>query len=169
MKWLMLLGLVFETALLGAGLAHAEGKRAPVPDNPQWKEECGSCHLAYPPRYLTGEDWQRLMGSLDRHFGDNAAIDPTLNRQILEFLRRNAGSGAKHSASTLRISDTPWFTREHREVPTRAWTDPAVKSPANCTACHVAAERGDWSERSIRMPAGVDEQEGEEDEEHDDD
>lgn len=158
MKWLMLLVLLFET-----GLAYADSKKTAVPDFPKWKEECGSCHIAYPARFLTGDDWQRLMGSLDKHFGDNAAIDAKANQEILAYLTRYAGSGAKHSASSLRISDTSWFTREHREVPARAWTDPAVKSRANCTACHINAERGDWSERGIRMPAGLKEEEGEDD------
>jgi nitrate/TMAO reductase-like tetraheme cytochrome c subunit len=161
MKWLMLLALLVETGLFGSGLAYADGKKMAVPANPQWKEECGSCHIAYPPGYLTAADWQQLMGSLNRHFGDNAAIDPEVNRQILEFLKRHAGSGATHSASSLRISDTPWFSREHREVPARAWTDPAVKGRANCTACHINAEGGDWSEHGVRMPAGLGEEEDE--------
>jgi len=156
MKWLLLLALVVET-----GLAYADGGKTAVPDYPKWKEECGSCHIAYPPQLLTGADWQRLMGSLDEHFGDNATIDLKVNQEILAFLKRHAGLGAGHSASSLRISDTAWFTRAHHEVPGRAWTDPAVKSRANCTACHVNAERDDWSERGVRMPVGLGEEEGE--------
>jgi hypothetical protein len=29
---------------------------------------------------------------------------------------------------------------------------PLVKSVANCGACHTAAAKGDYSERSIRIP-----------------
>jgi len=161
MKRLILLALVSLAGTFGTGLAHAHGTKLAVPDFPQWKEECGSCHVAYPPKLLTAADWVRLMGSLDKHFGDNATIDAKPNREILDFLQRNAASGSKYSASSLRITDTPWFTREHHEVPKRAWTDPAVKSRANCTACHINAERGDWSERGVRMPAGLKEEEGE--------
>lgn len=159
MKWLMLLALLLETSL-----AYAHNHFV-VPDNPKWQEECGSCHVAYPPQLLTAADWRRLMGSLDKHFGDNAAVDPKLNQEITAFLEHNAGSGAKHSAESLRITDTSWFKRAHHEVSSRAWSHPAVKSPANCTACHVNATRGDWTERGVRMPAGLG---GEEEEENED-
>ena len=43
--------------------------------NPAYEEECGSCHMAYPPGLLPGVSWQRLMAELDNHFGDNAEID----------------------------------------------------------------------------------------------
>ena len=149
MKLLSAFILVFVSTM-----AYADGGRLSVPDNPKWKTECGSCHIAYPPQLLTGADWQRMMGGLDKHFGANAALDAKENKEILEFLQRYAGSGDKRSASSLRISDTRWFTREHRKVAGNTWSDPAVKSRSNCTACHVNAERGDWSERGIRMPGG---------------
>ncbi len=159
MKWIT--AVILAAA---AGLAYADRGKAAIPESPKWKQECGSCHLAYPPRFLSAETWQRLMSSLDKHFGDNAALDPKLNQEILDFLVRNARPGARYSAASMRISDTPWFTRAHREVPAKAWSDPAVKSRANCAACHVNAERGDWSERGVRMPGGLREEEGDEDE-----
>ncbi len=156
MKRIMLLAL-----LLGTGLAHAHGIKVAVPDNPAWKEECGSCHIAYPPQFLSVNNWERLMQGLDRHFGENAALDPQVNQQILGFLKQYGSNGPKYSAKSLRISETPWFRGVHAEVPKKAWAHPAVKSPANCAACHVKAEGGDWSERSVRMPGGLREEEGE--------
>ncbi len=147
--------IMLPLLLLVSGLAHAHGMKVAVPDNPKWKEECGSCHLAYPPQFLSADSWQRLMQGLDKHFGENAVLDAKDNQEILDFLKRNSHSGAKYDAQSMRISDTPWFTREHREVPKRAWSHAAVKSPANCAACHVNAERGDWSEHGVRMPAGL--------------
>lgn len=149
MKWFAAFALI-----LGSTMAHADGGKFSVPNNPKWKEECGSCHIAYPPQLLTGENWQRLMGGLDKHFEANAMLNPKDNQEILDFLQRHAGRSGKNSASSLRISDTPWFTREHREVSNNTWYDPAVKSRANCTACHVNAERGDWSERGVKIPGG---------------
>ena len=149
MKWLTAFALI-----LGSTMAQAEGNKFFVPNHPKWKEECGSCHIAYPPQLLTVDTWQRLMGGLDKHFGANAMLNPKDNQEILDFLQSNAGRGGRNSASSLRISDTPWFTREHREVSNNTWSDPAVKSRANCTACHVNAERGDWSERGIKIPGG---------------
>lgn len=141
--------------VLGSSLAYADSGKLSVPDNPKWKAECGSCHIAYPPQLLTKGDWQQMMGGLDKHFGANAALDVRDSQEILDFLQRYAGSGGKYSTPSMRISDTPWFTREHREVSKNAWSDPAVKSRSNCTACHVDAEHGDWSERGVRMPAGL--------------
>jgi nitrate/TMAO reductase-like tetraheme cytochrome c subunit len=153
---------------LAASQAYAAGEK-PNAATPQakWETECGSCHIAYPARFLTGETWQRLMDNLDKHFGDNASLDPEVRQEILGYLKRNASSSGNRSSKTLRISDSAWFVRQHHEVSGKAWTDPRVKSAANCTACHVDASRGDWSERSVRMPSGLG-GEGEEGEEGDD-
>jgi hypothetical protein len=141
------LGVFATTAL-------ADSDKLAVPANPKWQAECGSCHLAYPPQLLTAANWRKLMLGLDRHFGANASLDAKESAEILAFLERHAARDGRHQANSLRISDTPWFQREHREVPPSTWKQAKVKSPANCTACHVTAERGDWSEHSIRMPDG---------------
>lgn len=137
-----------------ATAALADGHKLAVPANPQWQAECGSCHLAYPPQLLSAANWRQLMQGLDRHFGANAALEPKERADILAFLERHAARDARYQANSLRISDTPWFQRKHREVAPVYWKHAKVKSPANCTACHVAAERGDWSEHGIRMPDG---------------
>jgi hypothetical protein len=139
---------VFATATL------ADGHKLAVPVNQKWQAECGSCHMAYPPQLLTAENWRQMMKGLDRHFGANASLDAKESAEILTFLERYAARDQRYSANTLRISDTAWFQRKHREVSNSAWAHAKVKSRANCTACHVTAERGDWSEHSIRMPDG---------------
>lgn len=120
-----------------------------------WKKECSSCHIAYPPRFLTADNWQGLMKSLNNHFGSNAELDVEDNLKIVEYLKLHAGNGNKHHASTLRISDTYWFKREHHEISRKTWDIPSIKSPANCTSCHINAERGDWSERGVRIPKPI--------------
>ncbi len=122
--------------VLGMNLAHADSGKIKVPDNVKWKEECGTCHVAYPPRLLAAEDWERLMSSLNKHFGANAELESKENRRILGFLQRHAGSGTLYSAASLRISDTPWFRREHRSISPAEWTNSEVKSRSNCSACH---------------------------------
>lgn len=149
MKWFILPALI-----LGTTVAFADNDRLAAPNYPVWKNECGSCHIAYPPRLLTAETWKRMMSGLDKHYGANATVDAATGKDILDFLERNAGTGARNSAPSMRISDTPWFTRKHREVSKNDWLDPSVKSRSNCTACHVNAESGDWSEHGIRMPGG---------------
>jgi nitrate/TMAO reductase-like tetraheme cytochrome c subunit len=141
--------------LMAAGPVCVAGTQANGTPEAKWQKECSACHVAYPPRFLTAPDWKKLMTSLDRHFGDNASVDAATEKDITGYLERHAGTGSRHSAKTLRISDTPWFDRAHRELPRGAWTNPAVKSASNCTACHVDAARGDWSEHGVLLPPGI--------------
>lgn len=158
MKWIIVVMALLSVnqACAGVDKSHASGQTI-------WEKECGSCHLAYPPRFLNLASWQRLMAGLDRHFGDNAELAPEERRVILEFLSRNAGAGVRRDAASSRISDTLWFKHAHDEVPKGAWADPLVKSKANCAACHVNASRGDWSERGVVMPPGWGEEEDDDD------
>lgn len=157
-------GLAAFLLVLVSTMTYAEDVILPFPDNPKWEEECGSCHVAYPPQLLTQNDWKKLMERLDKHFGDNAVLDPKDNKEILGFLQRYAGSNNEHTAPSLRIRDTPWFTLKHRPIfsplVTRYFTDwsnlaektPAVTSRASCPTCHVRVERGDWSKHVMRVP-----------------
>lgn len=149
MKWIA--GLILAAV---TGVASADGGRLGAPTNATWKEECGSCHIAYPPQLLSKQNWRQLMSGLDKHFGANASLEPEEQQEVSGFLQRYGSDSGRRSASSMRISDTQWFIREHREVSRSTWVDPAVKSRSNCTACHVNAERGDWSERGIRVPGG---------------
>ena len=133
--------------------AAAGDSRMPAQVNATWKEECGSCHVAYPPSLLTAANWRQMMSHLDRHLGANAQLDAKTRDEILAFLETNASrKERKHSAASLRITDTPWFVKEHDEVPATLWKDARVKSAANCAACHREAERGDYSERTLVLP-----------------
>lgn len=126
----------------------------PPARNDRWQAECGSCHIAYPPRLLPAPAWRRTMSQLDKHFGADASLDAKTAAEIGVFLEHNAASGrrARGPADTLRITETPWFVSEHDKVPAAIWKLPAVKSAANCAACHTLAEQGDFRERNIRVP-----------------
>jgi hypothetical protein len=127
------------------------GGRLAVPADATWKTECGACHLAYPPQLLPARSWQAIMGSLDKHFGTDASLDPKTAARVTSLLEQYAGPDRGGPAAT-RITDTAWFRRKHREVPAGVWTRAAVKSPANCAACHRAAEHGDYDEHGVRLP-----------------
>ena len=129
--------------VFGMNMAHAETGRIVIPNNAKWKQECGSCHIPYPPQLLTADNWQRIMGSLDKHFGANALLDANDNKKILSFLEHNAGSGERYSAASLRISETPWFKHEHHVISDKEWVNPEVKSRSNCSACHGKVVLGD--------------------------
>jgi hypothetical protein len=123
-------------------------------NNASWQAECGSCHVAFPPRLLPAASWREMMSGLDKHFGTDASLEAPVAQEIGAFLEKNASTRKLDPAAKplLRISETRWFIREHDEVPDRVWKNPLVKSPANCTACHTQAESGDYRERNIRMP-----------------
>ncbi|MBK6983015.1 MAG: diheme cytochrome c [Betaproteobacteria bacterium] len=136
--------------------AHADGGKR-VPDHPAWKQECGSCHVAYPPRLLSADSWRAVMAGLDRHFGADASLEPAARDDILAFLERNAGRRDTSAGGRplLRVTQTRWFVKEHRdEVPAEVLRRPDVKSFANCGACHSGADRGVYAERDIRIPGG---------------
>jgi len=140
-----------------AALAHshavlADRESFPM-NNPTYKSECGSCHVAYPPMLLPARSWQAIVDGLDRHFGTNAAVDDKSLAEIRAFLRKNAGRDQSSGAApVLRITETPWFKREHRKVPASIWSSAKVKSPSNCGACHQGADDGNFDESSISIP-----------------
>jgi cytochrome c553 len=120
----------------------------------KWATECGSCHVAYPAKFLPAVSWTKIMTGLDKHFGSDASLDPATNKAIAGYLTANAGSG-KHgeNPASLRISNTSWFQREHNEEMDPAiFKSPLVKSASNCGACHLGVAKGDYSERNIRIP-----------------
>ena len=138
-----------------AGAVHADDHgRASVPLLPKYQQECGSCHVAYPPGMLPAASWKRLMQDLPQHFGTDASVDEVTARELSRWLAIHAGTTKRVSEAPPqdRITRSPWFLREHREVPPEAWKRASIKSPANCAACHQQAEQGDFDEHSVRIP-----------------
>jgi hypothetical protein len=150
MKVTWIFGAVIAT-LAAPALADREVFRIA---NETYRSECGSCHIAYPPALLPRESWQAIVAGLEKHFGSDASVDAKTAKEIETYLLANAGRKAATAGGKppLRISETRWFVREHDEVPASMWNSPAVKSAANCGACHPRAEQGDFSERSVRLP-----------------
>ena len=126
----------------------------PAQTNAKFQQECSTCHIAYAPGLLPAESWRRMMAGLDKHFGSDASLDAGDNKEITDFLVNNASNRWRAPTAPLRITESAWFTHKHddREINPAVWKNPLVKSPANCAACHVQAERGDFSERNIKMP-----------------
>lgn len=122
--------------------------------NAKFQQECSGCHLAYAPGLLPAESWRKIMAGLDKHFGSDASLDDRDGREITDFLVSNASNRWSAPTAPLRITESSWFRSKHdsHEISPAAWKNPQVKSPANCAACHRAAERGDFSERNIKIP-----------------
>jgi mono/diheme cytochrome c family protein len=113
-------------------------------------KECGSCHMVFPPQMLPARSWTALMEGLASHFGENAALDEAKKKEIADYLTANAGDargvnghylrGLSKSETPLRITETPYWVREHGEIRQSAYTK--VQSKANCVACHKNAASG---------------------------
>ena len=151
---------------LSAGAAHGDGGENMLPrlSHKAWQQECASCHVAYPPSLLPKASWRRMMSGLDKHFGENASLDPATQADILRFLEANAADSGRSrmgdkvmqrmdkNAAPLRITETRWFVGKHDEVPRATWSRKSVGSAANCAACHRQAEQGRFNEHDIRIP-----------------
>lgn len=133
--------------------------------NPVYEEECGSCHMAYPPGLLPTISWNKLMAGLDNHFGDNAELDAATSQSISQFLLNNSADKSRYRRSQkfnrsinyddapLRITETPYFRHEHHEIPTRmVRTNPKVNSLSYCDACHAGAQQGSFNEHEVHIP-----------------
>lgn len=135
-------------------VADDDRRTPPVARLPKYQQECGACHLAYPPGMLPAASWQRTMNSLPHHFGTDASLDAADLQQLSGWLRANAGTykRVRETPRQDRITLSSWFVRKHDEVPASAWKLAAVKSASNCAACHTRADQGFFHERDIRIP-----------------
>ncbi len=138
-------------AVLATG-AFADGHRARLPANATYRDECGSCHVAYPPGLLPAVSWQRLMSDLPRHYGTDASLDEPVRQSLATWLDANASRKRLEAPPEDRITKSRWFVREHDEVPANAWRRASIKTAANCSACHSGAAQGDYDEHGVRIP-----------------
>jgi len=137
---------------------------APV-NNPQYLEECGSCHFPYQPGLLPARSWAKVMEHLDNHFGENAELPAEDGNMLLDYLLKNSADNSSYKRSVkimnslhpsdapLRVSETPYFLKKHDELtPNMVKNNPKVGSLSNCSACHTEAARGSFSESGILIP-----------------
>lgn len=138
--------------------AWADSKAPTVPPLPQYLAECAACHIAYPAGMLPAPSWRRMMGSLDKHYGSDASMDDASLREISQWLQANAGTykRVREEPPQDRITTSAWFVRKHNALDPAIWKQAAIKSPANCAACHTRADKGSFREREISFPAGLD-------------
>ena len=152
-----LVALIFSLILLGRAQAGGGHFYPPVADA-LVREECGSCHLAYPAAMLPKRSWTRMIGELTKHFGDDASVDAATAERITRYLTANAadGDGQRYGAklmrgvamdnAPLRITELPKWVSAHRKISAAEWKRQKVGSKANCVACHADAARGYFEE-----------------------
>lgn len=123
-----------------------------------YTQECAACHTAYPPGMLPARSWNRIMTGLDKHYGTDASLDEATVQQLSGWLKANSGTYKRVAEEPPqdRITRSAWFERKHRKVDAVVWKHASVKSAANCAACHTGADKGDFNDNNLRLPAGLD-------------
>jgi hypothetical protein len=125
---------------LARAQAHSASAWNPREDNPVWRTECGSCHMAYPPQMLAAADWLLILSQLDNHFGCDASLDRANQEEIANYLDRNGAgrSSAGNAANLPRITTSERFTKKHQGA-IRLWRKGGLKTLTDCMSCHAGA------------------------------
>ena len=108
--------------------------------------------MAYPPEFLPARSWNRVLGSLQDHFGDSAQLDAATQQRIHDYLVANAADKAQNehsfaimhslnaSEAPLRITATPYIAGIHAAVLDPVWGgNPRPKTLTECSVCHLQA------------------------------
>ena len=148
----------------GLGAPNVAFVGRPLADDPVWREECGSCHLAFHPNLLPARSWKRLMAGQAEHFGTDLALDAPTAAAVQAFLVRNAAERSSTEAAfkinrsippsmtPLHITETPYWVQKHHDIRESDWQLPRVKSKANCAGCHLDAVAGTFEDAAMRIP-----------------
>jgi cytochrome b len=136
----------------------------PLADDPVWREECGSCHLAFHPNLLPARSWALIMAGQGQHFGTDLGLDAPTAAAVQAFLVGNAAENSATEAafkinrsiapglSPLRITETPYWVGKHGDIAAADWQLPQVKSKSNCAGCHLDAVAGTFEDAAMRIP-----------------
>jgi hypothetical protein len=150
----VLLGAVLTFGVYGVVVNAAAGETNPYVRNSEYIEECGACHLAYPPGLLPAKSWERLMQGLADHFGENAELSDEVSTRIADYLQKYALEAGQQSRMSqflrnlpddppLRITVLPGFIAAHSDIPKQLGVETLKEgflSP--CADCHRTAASG---------------------------
>lgn len=171
------LGAIMGMTILASGLTYFQGYITATPDKPYvpfqgpeladnelWREECGSCHLAFHPSLLPARSWKAMMEGQALHFGEDLFLEQESITLIQEFMTGNAAEQFATEAAwkinnsippneaPLSITETAYWQDKHNEIPEGIWEHPEVKGKSNCIACHIDAEDGTFEDAAMRLP-----------------
>ena len=138
--------------ILSGGMRARDEKVDPV-TNSLADEECSACHLAYPAAMLPSTSWQKLMASLESHFGEDASLDDESVSAITRYFTSNAAdstwTGNRFSRGQIndwpiRITETDFWLREHKNQTFIEPTNSETINQSDCAACHEGAAKGNF-------------------------
>lgn len=154
--WVLLLLLLFWSAILGWGLAQAQLPpssiaQAPNPDPaglvdevPQelqlgqelYLENCATCHVGIPPAAMPTESWRKILTE-PAHYGSQ--IDPLLEPAIQiawNYVSTYSRPLKEEEAIPFRLRSSRYFRILHPKV---EFSDRVTVR--SCATCHPAAEQ----------------------------
>lgn len=129
--------------------------------NSVYLEECGGCHVAYHPSLRTQKTWQSLLSNLSDHYGEDASLDEHGLMNITRYLMKqsahfvdseSAHNIGRQETQTMRITDTSYWKKRHKEINEGLFSSPNVGSKINCNACHSDADSGRFDDVNINLP-----------------
>jgi mono/diheme cytochrome c family protein len=139
---------------LVSSIALADGNMLPLKIPEKVKSECASCHMLYAPGFLSKDSWGTIMGTLDKHYGTDASLDPQSVKEVSQWLFQYAGTYKRVNGAPPndRMTESDWFIRKHKKVSNETWKNPKVKSKSNCMACHTTADKGQYDDDYVKVP-----------------
>lgn len=135
-----------------------------VPQNGMYSKECASCHFLYHPGFLPERSWVAIVNGSNKHFGEDLALDDAAKKEVTSFLAANSAEKSNFawsgkilkklgSETPERITELPYIKREHRKIKDEVFKRPSIGSHSNCVACHPKADKGDYDEDAVVIPA----------------
>ena len=160
------------TIVLGVGIAGGAGIAAlaalpglgvpPVSLDAMYSDQCGACHIAYPPSLAPASTWNGILADLQHHFGEDATLSAEQVAHIRAYLDANAaGHWDTYPAhlmrtpapgGSLRLTDTAGWRRMHRGIPAAVFHSKPVYRASACDACHSDAATGRFAPQDIAIP-----------------
>jgi len=103
------------------------------------------------------------LNQLDDHFGEEIEADPDTIKSISDYLKANAAekSSARRLKKIMRrlgnqvpmsITDIPYIREKHHDLDPAVFKGESIGSLANCTACHMTAEKGIYDDDDVKIP-----------------
>jgi len=129
-----------------------------------FEAECGACHAVYHPSLRSGATWNRLMAGLSDHCGEDVPLDVGAAAEISAFLGANGAERhdtevawriGRVETESLRMTDTYYWKRHHREIPNVVFRWRSVGAKINCNGCHGDAAGGRYADQEISLPEGA--------------
>jgi nitrate/TMAO reductase-like tetraheme cytochrome c subunit len=154
MKKTLLLATILSTAAFSTTTSVWAESFTPIRDA-KITAACGECHMTFFPQMLPQASWQKIIGDLSNHFGEDASLDAETQAYVLKYHMEDAADVTSTRAARKwmsrvdlsnppdRIITAPRFIKKHSDRDfTRMWDRLNVKSKADCVACHKDAEHG---------------------------